>query len=133
MAWGRDHEQQARSDYEDMYGELAFETGFWVHPTIPWLGASPDGLVGADGMVEIKCPAAMPKAVPLHHRIQCLIQLAVTGRAWCDYFVWANGACWMWSIKPAGIAGLIGRLEAFRTEFVVPKLEPPRKSKRRKR
>jgi hypothetical protein len=56
MQWGTDTEPQARSMYELHTGESVCETGFHDHPTISNSGASPDGLVGEYGLVEIKCP-----------------------------------------------------------------------------
>ena len=56
MQWGIDHEAEAREAYEAATGEMVDLVGFIPHPDIPWFGASPDGLVGSDGLVEIKCP-----------------------------------------------------------------------------
>ena len=56
MQWGIDQEPFARAAYEAKMGVLVEEVGFLQHPTIEMSGASPDGLVGTDGMVEIKCP-----------------------------------------------------------------------------
>ena len=85
-------EPYALADYEVTTGNLAFPVGFVPHPEIAWIGASPDGLVGDDGLVEIKCPDPLHwverKAVPPHHNAQIQTQLQCTGRAWCDYWVW---------------------------------------------
>ena len=56
MQWGTDQEPFARAAYELKMGVMVDETGLVDHPTIPMAGASPDGLVGEDGLVEIKCP-----------------------------------------------------------------------------
>lgn len=56
MQHGIDTEPQARAMYELEYGVSVVETGFVPHPTIEGTGASPDGLIGDDGLVEIKCP-----------------------------------------------------------------------------
>ena len=56
MAWGTDTEPMARMAYEFHNDVEVVQVGFTNHPTIAMAGASPDGLVGDDGMVEIKCP-----------------------------------------------------------------------------
>ncbi len=86
MQWGTDHEQACISAYEVVSGNIVQPTGFWVHPELPWLGASPDGFVGKDGLCETKCPGRLPVEVPGHHLIQMAVQMAVCDRAWCDYF-----------------------------------------------
>ena len=92
MQWGVDHEAQARVEYEVKTGSLVEQVAFVDHPTIPMFGCSPDGYVGEDGLIEIKCPntsthidyirqdKAPTKYVP---QMQC--QMAVTGRQWCDF------------------------------------------------
>jgi len=56
MEWGTQTEPLARSAYEAWTGNIVTEVGFINHPSIPSFGASPDGLVGEDGGIEIKCP-----------------------------------------------------------------------------
>lgn len=92
MQWGTDMEPLARAAYEDRHGVLVVETGFVPHPTLAMAGASPDGLVGEDGLVEIKCPETathldtlLSGSVPGRYEIQMLWQMACTGRAWCDF------------------------------------------------
>lgn len=92
MQWGTDQEPNARAAYETLKGVLVQETGFVPHPTIQNSGASPDGLVGDDGLVEIKCPFTATHlefltygAVPEKYNLQMQWQMACTGRAWCDY------------------------------------------------
>lgn len=131
MQYGREHEGRACLDYEIETGRLVNVTGFHVHPEHPWIGASPDGLVGADGLLEIKCLSTLPTAIALHHRIQCLVQLAVTGRKWCDFFVWQDGGHFLQRVYAAGLAGLIRRLEAFYRDYCLTKTEPPRKRRRK--
>src|SRR6267154_2614582 len=58
MEWGKDLEPFARRAYEIEKGAIVDETGFIPHPTIEFCGGSPDGLVGIDGGIEIKCPKA---------------------------------------------------------------------------
>lgn len=92
MQWGTDTEPQARAAYTLITGRTVQEVGFVDHPAIPMSGASPDGLVGDDGLVEIKCPntsthleTLITGAVPTKYRKQMLWQMACTGRSWCDF------------------------------------------------
>lgn len=94
MQWGTDQEPFARAAYEAAQGVMVEEVGFIPHPTISMSGASPDGLVGDDGCVEIKCPntaqmidALLTQSVPHKYLVQIQWQLACTGRAWADYVV----------------------------------------------
>lgn len=130
-SWGTEFEAQARSDYEAFSGNLVTETGFWVSPEHDWLGASPDGLIGTDGLVEVKCPGNLPEKIPIHHRIQMLVQLLVTGRKWCDYFCWTHADSFCSRVHLAGGWGLIQKLQQFREQFVLTNTEPPRKKRRK--
>jgi len=92
MQWGTEHEPFARIRYEADKGVFVDEAEFYTHPTIKWLGASPDGLVGEDGLIEIKCPNTqthlgylLEQKVPPAYVNQIQTQLWVTGRAWCDF------------------------------------------------
>lgn len=92
MQWGIDHEDEARVAYEVQTGAFVDLVGFVRHPDIEWLGASPDGLVDDDGLLEIKCPNTTTHlrrikegVVPPEYRPQMLLQLLVTGRRWCDF------------------------------------------------
>jgi putative phage-type endonuclease len=94
MQWGTEQEPFARAAYEIATGQIVDECGFVPHPTIANAGASPDGLVGTDGLVEIKCPntagmidALLTQTVPGKYNAQMQMQMACTGRAWCDYAV----------------------------------------------
>jgi putative phage-type endonuclease len=94
MEWGTEQEPFARAAYEAKTGVMVEEVGFVPHPLIEWAGASPDGLVGADGLVEIKCPntatmidTLLTGKVPSKYNIQMQFQMACTGRHWCDYVV----------------------------------------------
>ncbi len=92
MQRGTELEPMARGMYEGLNGVLVVETSFIDHPTIPMSGASPDGLVGDDGLVEIKCPNTATHVEFLRsgeidngYKLQMLWQLECTGRAWCDF------------------------------------------------
>ena len=90
MQDGIDREQFARERYVQQYGEVE-EVGFVKHPTLE-AGASPDGMVGDDGILEIKCPMGsthtetlMTQDVPSRYIPQIQFQLLVTDRKWCDF------------------------------------------------
>jgi putative phage-type endonuclease len=92
MQHGIDTEPLAREAYCQHMLCAVEEIAFVEHPTIAMSGASPDGLVGADGMVEIKCPGTathidtlLGGAVPDKYRLQMLWQMACTGRQYCDF------------------------------------------------
>ena len=92
MEHGVTQEPFARAAYEAAQGVMVEEVGFVRHPTIEWAGASPDGLVGNDGLVEIKCPntstmieTLLSQKVPSKYITQMQFQMACTGRKWTDY------------------------------------------------
>lgn len=92
MQWGIDQEPFARAAYELERDVLVETTGFVLHPEIARFGASPDGLVNSDGIIQIKCPNTtthlvwmLGKVVPVEHAPQMLAEMACTGRAWCDF------------------------------------------------
>ena len=96
--YGTHHEPGAMVEYTMETGRLIEDCGFIVHPEYQWLGASPDGFIGADGLVEIKCPYGQAKKNPPefktldeqpHYELQCLVELSCTGRAWLDFYQWA--------------------------------------------
>jgi putative phage-type endonuclease len=92
MRWGTETEPQARIMYEARTGSLVSEVGMVEHPAIGMTGASPDGLVGDDGLLEIKCPNTATHidtlyrcVVPTKYLNQMQWQMACTGRSWCDF------------------------------------------------
>lgn len=92
MLDGIEREPNARAAYEAETGNLVQEVGWIPHPEIAGAGCSPDGLVGEDGLLEIKCPGLTAhletiraKAPPAKYLPQLQWQMAVTGRQWNDY------------------------------------------------
>ena len=88
---GRIREVEAKKLYV-IEGGLVTECSFINHPLIEMSGASPDGLVGIKGQIEIKCPNKANhekiinmKVVPKKYITQIQFQLAVTQRDWCDF------------------------------------------------
>lgn len=92
MQWGVDTEAEARIAYEFRTDATVEPAGFVEHPSIGMSGASPDGFVGQDGLVEIKCPntathidTLLGQFVPGKYVLQMQWQMACTGRQWCDF------------------------------------------------
>jgi putative phage-type endonuclease len=97
MQHGTETEPLARAAYEARYDVLVDEVGFVPHPSIIMAGASPDGLVGEDGLIEIKCPntathieTLLSESVPNKYYTQMQFQIACTGRKWCDFVSFDN-------------------------------------------
>lgn len=92
MQHGIDTEAAAREAYRQHMLCTVEEIAFVDHPAITMAGASPDGLIGADGLVEIKCPLTathidtlLNVSVPDKHFKQMQFQMACAERTWCDY------------------------------------------------
>jgi len=97
--YGRLHEPLATMDYMSLSGNMVDDTGFHVHPLHDWLGASPDGFVDDCGVVEVKCPFGQRNKNPpefetcadqSHYFAQVQMEMACTGRQWCDFYQWAK-------------------------------------------
>ncbi len=104
MGWGTEHEPNAKLAYTKETGREIQDVGFVLPDNTDAYGGSPDGLVGADGMIEIKCPApetliayeaageyvdeVFVHELPSKYKPQVQGQLLITGREWCDFYVW---------------------------------------------
>ena len=91
MQWGTDTEPLARAAYEVTNGVMVDQVGMILHASLD-SGASPDGLVGNDGLIEIKCPNTathieylLSHTVPNEYVMQMQWQMECTGRQWCDF------------------------------------------------
>ena len=92
MEGGIELEPYANGSYEVAKNVLVDKVGIVLHPRIERAGASPDGLVGRDGMVQFKCPYAathisylLSKEVPTDYQPQMLWEMACAEREWCDF------------------------------------------------
>ena len=92
MQWGIEKEPDARAAYEFRTDAAVLPVGFIEHSMIADTGASPDGLIGDDGLVEIKCPntathidTLLGQTVPVKYITQMQWQMACAGRKWCDF------------------------------------------------
>lgn len=90
MERGKEYEAEAREHYSALFGREIVEVGFVKHGE--WIGSSPDGFVGDEGLIEIKCPNSTTHIVtliknrmPTQHIPQVQGQLWITGRLWCDF------------------------------------------------
>lgn len=92
MQWGTEKEPDARTAYEWQYNSQVVQVSFIDHQNIKMSGASPDGLVDDDGLVEFKCPntathidALLGGSIPGKYITQMQWQMACTDRSWCDW------------------------------------------------
>jgi len=92
MLHGIETEAEARMSFESERGVLVQEVGFCVHPNFPMVGASPDGTIEDNGLLELKCPESMTHLdwmergeMPTEHIPQVQFQMWVTGRKWVDF------------------------------------------------
>lgn len=90
MQWGIDTEPQAKAYYELVTGNEALEVGFVK--SNKFVGCSPDGLIGDDGLIEIKCPKTSTHIrylnsgkMPTTYKAQVQAQLWICERQWCDF------------------------------------------------
>ena len=94
MQWGSEHEVEARQEYANHSNNEIIPVGFVE--LNEYIGCSPDGLVGEDGLVEIKCPDTATHLIdyikdqklPTAYTKQIQGQLWITGRRWCDFVSW---------------------------------------------
>jgi len=93
MQRGHELEPLAREFYEQETFNEVLDPGFFE--LNEWVGASPDGLIGDDGLIEIKCPAygtmiqyLIDKELPAQYKWQVYGQMWVTGRKWCHFMAY---------------------------------------------
>jgi len=94
--WGQKYEPVATEIYEKHNKLQVLEFGLMPHPTLEWLGASPDGITDKNVMLEIKCPfrRKITGIPPFYYWIQVQIQLEVCGLKYCDFL-----ECTIWEYK----------------------------------
>ena len=131
--YGNENEAIALADYQLKHNKKVELTGF--HNYEDWLGASPDGLIGDDGLIEIKCPYGQRDKFPpefksidyqTHYWLQIQIQLFVTGREWCHFYQWsAHGEMLetVWA-NPLAIDKFLPELKAFYDKYLVEREAP---------
>lgn len=97
MQHGIDTEDEARQAYESESFNLVTECGFFNAPDGSMSGASPDGLISGDGLIEIKCPntathleTLVDKEISREYILQMQWQMYCTERKWCDFVSYDN-------------------------------------------
>lgn len=92
MQWGSEQEGASRMAYEAATGRMVEEVGFIKHATLPFVGGSPDGLIGEDGGWESKSPfnsavhlGTILDGIPGEHMAQIQGLMWLTGRQWWDF------------------------------------------------
>lgn len=128
--WGTNHEEEAREAFEYDQSMNVAPASFVVHPTLPWLGASPDGYVRDYALLEIKCPFGLrdkPKPVPFksikeqpHYYAQMQIQMYCTDKIACYFWQWTPNDTKLEIVDfdPIWIEVNLPKLEAFYKEFL---------------
>jgi putative phage-type endonuclease len=99
MQRGNDVEPLARDLYAEHYGRPVTQVGFMVEDKWGFpIGYSPDGLVGDDGLIEVKGPRAkkhlatiLADEIPAEYMPQVQTGLLVSGRTWCDFLSYSGG------------------------------------------
>ncbi|UKD55112.1 YqaJ viral recombinase family protein [Amycolatopsis sp. FU40] len=126
MLRGIDDEPRARELYAEVYKRPVREVGFLLRKEETWqLGYSPDGLVGDDGLIEVKAPRAkghlrtvLDGEVPAEYVAQCQAGLLVSGREWLDFISFSGGMP-MWHKRvfpdPAWQEAIVAAVERFET------------------
>lgn len=95
MLHGSEMEPLARMQFEAQTGAIVAETGFIHHPTLQWVGGSPDGLLDDDGIIEIKAPTSRTHIETMlsgecEHQAQIQGLLWILGRQYCDFISFDN-------------------------------------------
>jgi YqaJ-like viral recombinase domain len=128
MLQGTEREPEARMTYELVRGVEVEEVGLIPHHTVKGSHASPDGLIGLDGLVELKCPQApqhlallLGETINGDYITQVQWQMACAGRAWCDVVSYCPSfppAMRLWVRRVPRDAKFIGELEREITQFI---------------
>ena len=131
--YGTFHEDMAAIDYQLKTGNTVEKTGF--HTFENWLGASPDGFVATNRLIEIKCPYGQRDKIPpvfktleeqLHYYAQVQIQLFVTGMSACDFYQWTPNGDYLETVAydRKWIEKNLPILKAFYEEYLIERQNP---------
>ena len=131
--YGTYNEPIAITDYEQETKNTVRATGFHEYDT--WLGASPDGLVDEDGLIEVKCPYGMRDKNPTEfisidyqtgYFSQVQMQLHVTNRQWCHFYQWSAHGYMIEKVwyNPLYIDNILPKLEVFYEKFLIEREAP---------
>lgn len=134
--WGVTHETEALQDYEHATGAEVTRASFCIHSIQDWIGASPDGFVSDDIVLEIKCPFGLrDKEAPVafktaaeqpHYYAQMQIEMYVTDRTICHFWQWTPNDSKLETIQydAAWLSENLPKLKAFYDEFTVAITDP---------
>lgn len=139
LARGVEHEPDAINALEVELGRLARPGRFVPHPTIPWLGASPDGFVIEDGIwipLEAKCPRQLHIELPELYVGQVQTQIQCCQAPYAYFVSWVEDSSAQFVVKvmrdDAWWAENFPIIEAFYNDYVLPDIEPPKSPRRTK-
>lgn len=129
-SYGVEHEDEAIAAYEQLRAVMTHSgQRFVIHPEYPFLGVSPDGLVGDDGLVEVKCPYR-GKYLDITERpdyeAQVRLQLECTQRAWADFVVWSYQGIAVSRVMhdPEWLPSIMDELTGFLDEYTATITDP---------
>lgn len=131
--YGTAMEEHAIADFELETGMTVVESPFVVWSEGEWLGASPDGYVGDDALIEVKCPYGLRKQYPCmfksideqpHYYAQIQIQLLVTNRTVCYFWQWSQHGNMFEAVNvdPDWLKEYLPELELFYTMYKIARL-----------
>lgn len=122
---GEKMEPVALSFYEKQSGNKVEQTGIVFHEKYEWLGASPDGLIGIDGGLEIKCPYWAKTPYSVHEKpsyyAQCQHVMAVCDLEWMDFLCYINEDSFLIERlhrEHDWLSTNLSKLEKFRTRYL---------------
>jgi putative phage-type endonuclease len=122
---GERMEPVALAHYESVAGVTVTQTGIVKHDDYEWLGASPDGLIGLDGGLEIKCPYWAKKPYSVHEKpsyyAQCQHVMEVCDLQWMDFFCYIREDLYLLERlerNPTWFADNFPKLEAFHKKYL---------------
>lgn len=127
---GRHHEEGAIIEYEMDTGGNVESCGFFVSEKYDWLGASPDGLVGDDGLIEIKCKYRAKPSKDIseqpHYYAQVQMEMFCADKQWVDFFQWSAQGTMLERVERNQdyIDLMIPRLREFYDEYLVEREMP---------
>lgn len=126
--WGEAHEADAIALYEsDRCLMTHGGQELVIHPDHDFLAVTPDGMVGHDGMIEVKCPYRGDyTTIPDYYVPQVQLQMAVTRRAWCDFVIWRDNAITVQRINadPNWLPSVLSTLYDFMSDYRAAVKEP---------
>lgn len=126
--YGTNNEPIAVMDFELETGQKVEDVGFFVHPEHDWLGASPDGFVGDDAVIEIKCPYSSRNSGEFksiteqpHYYAQIQYEMFCTGRTKTHFYQWSEHGTQLETIEfnQAYIDETLPKLKAFYDDFLM--------------